>query len=93
MRYILMHFGSVDRPSFGRLKDRPDVEVYRLHGPDFENEIEMALLNDLDLPLKLAFVGGDEVKQFDGQYSGVWIPDGPNLEADLLRFWGLLQNN
>jgi hypothetical protein len=72
-----------------RLKDRLDVEVYRLNGPDFEHEIEMALLNNLETPLKLAFVGGEEAKQFDGQYSGVWIPDGPNVEEDLCRFWRL----
>jgi hypothetical protein len=59
MRYILMYFGSVDRPSWERLKDRPDVEVYRLDGPDFEDQVDMALLNDLILPLKLAFVGGE----------------------------------
>jgi hypothetical protein len=94
MRYILMYFGLVDRPSFERLKDCPNVELYGLNGPDFENEIEMALLNNLETPVKLAFVsGGEEAKRFDGQYGGVWIPDGPNVEADLLRLWGLPQNN
>jgi hypothetical protein len=38
-------------------------------------------------------VGGDEAKQFGGKYGGVWIPDGPNVEADLLRLWGLSQDN
>ena len=89
MRYILMYFDSVDRPSLQRLKDRFEVEVYRLHGPDFQDEIEMALLNNLEAPLKLVYVGGEEAKHFDGQYGGVWIPDGPNVEEDLCRFWGL----
>ena len=90
MRYILMYFDSVDRASLERMKAWPGVEEYRLHpGPDLEHQIEMALLNNLETPLKLAFVGGEEAKQFDGQYSGVWIPDGPNVEEDLCRFWRL----
>ena len=63
-----LYYDSVDRQSLKRLKDRLDVEVYRLNGPDFEHEIEMAFLNNLETPLKLAFVGGEEAKQFDGQY-------------------------
>ena len=38
-------------------------------------------------------VGGDEAKQFDGQYGGVLIPDGPNVEAELLRYWGPPSND
>src|ERR1017187_3813856 len=87
MRYIVLYFGSVDRPDLERLKDRLNVEVYRLDGPDLEDQIELALLNDLEAPLKLAYVGGEEAKQFDGQYSGVWVPDGPDVEADLQRLW------
>jgi hypothetical protein len=71
------------------LKDRSDVEVYRLKGPDFEHEIEMALLNNLETPLKLVYLGGEEAKLFDGQYGGVWIAESANVERDLLRFWGL----
>ena len=93
MRYILMYVGSVDRPSLEQLKGRFDVEVYRLSGPDFKDQIELALLNDLIRPLKLAFVGGEEAKHFDGQYGAVWIPDGANVEADLLRFVGLPPND
>ena len=92
MRHIVMYFGSVDRPSLKRFKDRLNVEVYRLDGPDLEDQIELALY-DLETPLKLAYVGGEEAKQFDGQYGGVWIPDGPNVEAGLLRSWGLAQDN
>ena len=90
MRYILMYVGSVDRPSLEQLKGHLKVEVYRLSGPDFENEIEMGLLNNLETPLKLVYVGGEEAKEFDGEYSGVWMPDGPNVENDLLGLWGLL---
>ena len=89
MRYIAMYFGSVDRPALDRLKDRLDVEVYRLEGPDFEHEIEMGLLDNLETPLKLAFVGGEEAKLFDGRYGGVWIADSATIETDLLRLWGL----
>jgi hypothetical protein len=90
MRYILMYFASGDRPELDSMRDRPDVEVYRLRpGPDLEDQIDMALLNDLITPLKLAFVGGDEAKTFANEYGGVWIPDGPTVEADVRRFWDL----
>jgi hypothetical protein len=49
----------------------------------------MALLNNMETPCKLAFVGGDRAKAFADQYGGTWIQDGPDLEADLLRFWGI----
>ena len=89
MRYILMYFGSVDRPSLERLKDRPDVEVYRLDGPDFEDQVDMALLNDLILPLKLAFVGGKTAKRLATAYYGTWIEDTPSVSEGFLAFWGL----
>jgi hypothetical protein len=89
MRYIAIYFGPNIHPSLERMKDRPDVEIYRVDGPDFEDQIEMALLNDLVTPLKLAFVGGEDAKEFDGQYEGLWIEDRPNVEADLLRYWHL----
>ena len=89
MRYILMYFGSVDRPSLERLKDRPDVEVYRLDGPDFEDQVDMALLNDLILPLKLAFVGGKTAKRLATAYYGTWIEDTASVSEDLLAFWGI----
>ena len=88
MRYILMYSGSVDRPSLERLKDRPDVEVHRLDGPDFEDQVDMALLNDLIRPLKLAFVGGDLAKRLATAYDGTWIEDTPSAIEDLLVFWG-----
>jgi hypothetical protein len=40
------------------LENRSDVEVYYVDGPDIELQVDMALLNDLIRPLKLAFVGG-----------------------------------
>ena len=90
MRYVLIYIGSVERPSLERMRAWPDVEVYRLHpGPDLEDQIDLALLNNLETPLKLVYVGGDEAKKLDGEYSGVWIQDGPNVEGDLLRLWGL----
>ena len=90
MQYILIYIGSVERPSLERMRARPDVEVYRRHpGPDLEDQIEMALLNDLVLPLKPAFVGCDEAKTFAKEYGGVWIFDSATVELDLLRFWGV----
>jgi hypothetical protein len=93
MRYIAFYFGSVDRPALEKLKDRPGIEIYRVDGPDFQDEIEMALLNDLHCPVKLAFVGGDEADAFAKDYGGVWIADAATVRADLLRFWGLPQDN
>jgi len=63
---------------------RPGVEVYHVANDD---DIDMALLTNLETPCKLAFVGGDAAKTFAKDYGGVWIPDGPDVEADLLRFW------
>ena len=88
MRYILMYFGSVDRPSLERLQDRRDVEVYRVDGPDIELQVDMALLNDMIRPLKLAFVGGDLAKRLATAYDGTWIEDTPSAIEDLLAFWG-----
>ena len=67
MRFILIYFGSVDRPFLERLKDRPDVEVYRLYGTDLEHQIERAATaprstqsnlsrQDVEHPVDLAFV-------------------------------------
>jgi hypothetical protein len=68
---------------------RPGVEVYHIAN---EDGIDMALLTNLETPCRLMFIGRD-AKQLADLYGGVWIPDGPNVEADLLRLWGLPQNN
>ena len=65
---------------------RPGVEVYHVAN---EDDVEMALLNNLETPLKLAFVGGDAARTFAKEYGGVWIADGPDAEGDLLRWWDL----
>ena len=65
----------------------PGVEVYHVAN---EDDVDMALLTNLETPCGLAFVGSDAAKTFANQYGGVWIPDGPDVEADLLRFWGLV---
>jgi len=80
---ILVH---TDIQLSGAVTARPGVEVYHVSS---EDDIDMALLNDLVVPCKLAFVGGDRAKAFADQYGGVWIQGGPDLEADLIRFWGL----
>lgn len=37
----------------------------------------MALLNDLQMPLKLVFLGGDDARHFAELYHGEWIEDDP----------------
>ena len=64
----------------------PGAEIYHVATQD---EIDMALLTNMETPCKLAFVGGDQAKTFAKSYGGVWIADGPNVENDLLRLWGL----
>lgn len=66
------------------LVERPGVEVYHVAS---EDDIDMALLNDLHSPLKLAFVGGDLAKLLSEAYGDIWIADSPTVEEDLLRFW------
>jgi hypothetical protein len=69
---------------------RPGVEVYHVGS---EDDIDMALLNDLETPLKLAFMGGNAARILAKEYGGVSIADGPSAEVDLLRLWDLPQNN
>ncbi len=66
------------------LVERPGVEVYHVA---CEDDIDMALLEDLHSPLNLAFVGGDLAKLLAEAYGGIWIMDSPTVEEDLLRFW------
>jgi hypothetical protein len=67
--------------------------VSEVHHVSDEDEIDMALLTNLETPCKLAFVGGEETKQFSVRYGGVWIADSATVETDLLRFWGALPND
>ena len=89
-RSIAFLFGAAatDIPD-ERLKVHPDVEVYRIDGPDPEHQIDMGLLSDLVCPVALAFIGGEDAKRFAEMYHGTWIEDGPSAEEDLMRFWGL----
>ena len=70
------------------LENRSDVEVYYVDGPDIEHQVDMALLNDMIIPCKLAFVGGDTAKHLAEAYFGTWIEDTPSVSEDLLAFWG-----
>jgi hypothetical protein len=49
----------------------------------------MALLDDLETPCELVFVGGDPAKRLAQTYHGQWIQNTPTLEDDLRRFWDL----
>ena len=70
------------------LENHPDVELYYVDGPDIEHQVDMALLNALIIPCKLAFVGGDLAKRLATAYYGTWIEDTPSAIEDLLAFWG-----
>jgi hypothetical protein len=69
-------------------KVHPGVEVYRIDGPDAENQIDRALLNDLACPLNLAFGGGEDAGRFAGMYRGIWIEAAPGTVAKIQRVWG-----
>jgi hypothetical protein len=69
------------------LENLPDVEVYFVDDPDKDNQVDMALLNDLITPCKLAFVGGDLAKRLATAYSETWVEDTPSVNEDLLAFW------
>ena len=75
---------DTDTQVSGAIAAIPGAEVYHVASQD---DIDMALLTNLETPCKLAFVGGDQARTFAKGYGGVWIADGPNVEADLLRFW------
>ena len=70
------------------LENLPGVEIYVVDGPDIENQVDMALLNDLISPCKLAFVGGDLAKRLATAYYATWIEDTESVNEDLLAFWG-----
>lgn len=72
-----------------RLQRYAGVELYDIHRPDIEDQIDLALLNDLHSPVKLAFVGGVVAKNMASLYGATWIADGPTVNDDLLRFWQL----
>jgi hypothetical protein len=88
VRYIAIHFGSANIDA-RRFNDHPGVELYRVSdGPDVEDQVELALLNDLVVPLALAVVGGETAKRLATAYYGTWIEDTPSVNEDLLAFWG-----
>jgi hypothetical protein len=91
-RYIAILVGTESDIVTERLKVRPDVEVYRIDGPNPEHqthEIEMALLNDLVIPIRLCFVGGEDARHYAEMYRGTWIKDGPSAVGDILRCWSI----
>ena len=55
-RYVAILLGAVNI-DVEKLKGYPGVAVYRIDGPETEHKIEMALLNNLVVPLKFIFVG------------------------------------
>jgi len=69
------------------VKDHPGVELYVIDGADAEHQIDLALLNDLHCPIKLAFVGGDQAEHFATLYHGTWFRLTPTVEEKLIRFW------
>lgn len=92
-RFIAMILDVRYDVDFDKLKElNPDwVEIYHIDvhttAAQIEDEIDMALLNDLICPVRLAFVGEDLAKDFAKRYYGTWIADSPNAEEELLKFW------
>ena len=85
-RNIAFYFASSSLIS-EKLKAHPGVELCLIDGPNIEDQIDMALLNDLHCPVKLAFVGGELAKRLATAYSGTWIEDTSSVNDDLLAFW------
>ena len=87
-RYIAIYF----EPSYvdpEKLRVHPNVEIYVVGTENAEHKIEMALLNDLIRPLKLAIIGSDLAKRMADLYMGTYIEAGPFVEHEVIRFWGL----
>lgn len=85
-RYIAIIVETATSIDLERLHGYPGVEVYEV---TTEDEIDMALLNDLHCPVNLVFVGGGKAKRFADLYGGIWISDTPSVNDDLIRVWGL----
>jgi len=85
-RYIAIYVGSAT-PIQESVKDYPGVELYFTDGADVEHQIDLALLNNLHCPVKLAFVGGNQAEHFANLYHGTWIRETPTVEEELIRFW------
>jgi hypothetical protein len=77
-----MHFGTVP------LLPVSDLETYSLSTEEnnLEEQVEMALLNDLHRPLVLVFVGGgEEGRRLAEEYRGVFVEDPTKLTAALFN--------
>lgn len=85
-RHVIIQVGGTGFDS-AKPMDHPKVEFYRIDGPDTEHKIDMALLNDLVVPLKLVFVGGEEARRFAELYHADWIESGPTAVGNILRMW------
>lgn len=60
----------------------PDVEFHHVAADD-DDSIDVAILNDLHCPLKLAFVGDQAAKQLATAYGAISVDNAD----DLRRFW------
>jgi hypothetical protein len=85
-RHVIIEIG--DRVlDASKLRHVPGIEVYHANGPETEDQIDIALLNDLVMPLKLVFVGDEGVRLFAEEYHADWIQCSPTAVDDILRTW------
>lgn len=85
MRKILIYFGDFGDSIPVKILLFPNLEMYHLEPDDnLEDQIEMALLNDLVTPLVLVIAGGGETgKRLAEAYHGTFVVDPATLTPDL----------
>lgn len=90
-RYIVFTFRRTSIDS-ERLRQHPGVEMYTVSesAGDVEEQIDMALLNDLHCPVVIVFVGGEVAKALAERYHVAWTDDGEDVNEAVLRLWGLI---
>ncbi len=85
-RHVVIEVGSRGFDA-AKLMHVDGLEVYHADGPETEDQIDMALLNDLVRPIKLVFVGDDGVRLRAERYHADWIRCSPAAVCDILRIW------
>jgi hypothetical protein len=52
-----------------------------------QEQIDMALLEDLHCQRTIVFVGGEQARREAEAYGVKWIKNSPTVNEDLIRFW------
>ena len=79
--------GSVSNLDLVVLKAQPGVDLYHAAGADVQDQIDMALLDQLHCQRTVVFVGGEVAKREAKAYGVKWIEDTPAVNDALLQFW------